>query len=73
LTDPHLGLSRFCLLVRNLQMDGRFGIEQFEALGIDDSSDGLRAARQVGMLQINLGVAHRIVEADICIRKSNEC
>jgi beta-phosphoglucomutase-like phosphatase (HAD superfamily) len=54
-------------------MDGRFGVEQFEALGIDDSSDGLRAARQVGMLQINLGVAHRIVEADICIRKSREC
>ena len=53
-------------------MDGRLGIEDLEFLRIDDSRDGLGAARQVGVLQINLDESHSIVEADICRRRTRQ-
>jgi hypothetical protein len=56
------------LFERDLQMNGCLGVEDLEALRIDDSRDGLGAARQVGVLQINLDVAHGVVEADVCSR-----
>jgi hypothetical protein len=46
-------------------MDGRLGIEDLEALRIDDRRDGLGTARQVGVLKINFGEANRVVKADL--------
>jgi hypothetical protein len=48
-------------------MDGRLGIEDLEALRIDDSRDGLGATRQVGVLQIDFNKSHSVVKADILV------